>query len=98
MLKNENILEEFKKSLVATTKSISKNNQVEINFTKENWFNPPFIYYYKTTPCFDIANNNVVVWTYFLPCPILETPFFEYIIYLNAVLFNAVSSSHIKYF
>ena len=35
MLKNENILEEFKKSLTATTKSISKNNQVEINFTKE---------------------------------------------------------------
>jgi len=35
MLKNENILEEFKKSLIATTKSISKNNQVEINFTKE---------------------------------------------------------------
>ena len=35
MLKNENILEEFKKSLKAATKSISKNNQVEINFTKE---------------------------------------------------------------
>ena len=35
MLKIENILEEFKKSLTATTKSISKNNQVEINFTKE---------------------------------------------------------------
>ena len=36
MLKNEDILEEFKKSLKATTKSISKNNLVEINFTKEN--------------------------------------------------------------
>ena len=36
MLKNENVLEEFKKSLTATTKSISKNDQVEINFTKEN--------------------------------------------------------------
>ena len=36
MLKNEEILEEFKKSLTATTKSISKNNKVEINFTKEN--------------------------------------------------------------
>jgi len=35
MLKNEEILEEFKKSLTATTKSISKNNQIEINFTKE---------------------------------------------------------------
>ena len=36
MLKNEDILEEFKKSLTATTKSISNNNLVEINFTKEN--------------------------------------------------------------
>ena len=36
MLKNKDILEEFKKSLTATTKSISKNDQVEINFTKEN--------------------------------------------------------------
>ena len=35
MLKNEDILEEFKKSLSATTKSISQNHQVEINFTKE---------------------------------------------------------------
>ena len=35
MLKNDEILEEFKKSLIVTTKSISKNNQVEINFTKE---------------------------------------------------------------
>jgi cobaltochelatase CobT len=36
MSKNENILEQFKKSLSATTKSISQNNLVEINFTKEN--------------------------------------------------------------
>ena len=36
MLKNEDILEEFKKSLSATTKSISKNDKIEINFTKEN--------------------------------------------------------------
>ena len=35
MLKNEDILEEFKKSITATTKSISKNKKVEINFTKE---------------------------------------------------------------
>jgi len=35
MLKNESILEEFKKSITATTKSISKNKKVEINFTKE---------------------------------------------------------------
>ena len=36
MLKNEEIIEQFKKSLTATTKSISQNNLVEINFTKEN--------------------------------------------------------------
>ena len=36
MLKNEDFIEEFKKSLSATTKSISKNNKIEINFTKEN--------------------------------------------------------------
>ena len=32
---NEKVLEEFKKSLTVTTKSISKNNKVEVNFTKE---------------------------------------------------------------
>ena len=36
MLKSEEILEQFKKSLTATTKSISQNTLVEINFTKEN--------------------------------------------------------------
>ena len=36
MLKNDDILEEFKKSLTAATKSISKNKKVEISFTKEN--------------------------------------------------------------
>ena len=36
MLKSENIIEEFKKSLSATTKSITKNDKIEINFTKEN--------------------------------------------------------------
>ncbi len=36
MLKNEEVLELFKKSLTATTKSISQNKLVEINFTKEN--------------------------------------------------------------
>ena len=36
MLKNEEILEQFKKSLTATTKSISQSKLVEINFTKEN--------------------------------------------------------------
>ena len=36
MLENENIVEEFKKSLIATVKSIGKNNDLEINFVKEN--------------------------------------------------------------
>ena len=36
MLKNEDILEEFKKSLTATTKSISKNDELEVSFTNEN--------------------------------------------------------------
>ncbi len=36
MLKNHEIIEEFKKSLTATTKSISKNEKIEINFIKEN--------------------------------------------------------------
>ena len=36
MLKNEEIVEEFKKSLSATVKSIGKNNNLEINFVKEN--------------------------------------------------------------
>jgi len=36
MLKNEEILDQFKKSLTATTKSISQNNLLEINFTKEH--------------------------------------------------------------
>ena len=36
MLKNDNILEDFKKSLSVTIKSISNNNKVEVNFVKEN--------------------------------------------------------------
>ena len=36
MLKNEDIVEEFKKSLSVTVKSIGKNNDLEINFVKEN--------------------------------------------------------------
>ena len=36
MLKNEDIVEEFKKSLISTTKSISKNDKVEVNFIKAN--------------------------------------------------------------
>ncbi len=36
MLKNDDILEEFKKSLSITIKSIGKNKDLEINFIKEN--------------------------------------------------------------
>ena len=35
MLKNSEIIEEFKKSLSATVKSIGKNDEIEINFVKE---------------------------------------------------------------
>ena len=36
MLKNDNFLEDFKKSLSVTIKSISNNKKVEVNFVKEN--------------------------------------------------------------
>ena len=36
MLKNSEFVEEFKKSLSATVKSISKNDELEINYVKEN--------------------------------------------------------------
>ena len=36
MLKNSEVIEEFKKSLSATVKSIGKNDEIEINFVKEN--------------------------------------------------------------
>tara|TARA_Y100000590_G_scaffold58347_2_gene61677 strand:+ start:516 stop:905 length:390 start_codon:yes stop_codon:yes gene_type:complete len=36
MLKNDDILEEFKKSLSITVKSIGQNNDLEVNFVKEN--------------------------------------------------------------
>ena len=36
MLKNEEFIEEFKKSLSATIKSIGKNDNLEINYVKEN--------------------------------------------------------------
>ena len=35
MLKNDDIFEEFKKSLSITIKSIGKNNDLEINFIKD---------------------------------------------------------------
>ncbi|MDC3131623.1 cobalamin biosynthesis protein CobT [Pelagibacteraceae bacterium] len=38
MLKNNELIEEFKKSLSATIKSIGKNEELEINYTKENSF------------------------------------------------------------
>ena len=36
MLKNRELVEEFKKSLSATVKSIGKNDELEINYVKEN--------------------------------------------------------------
>ena len=36
MLKNENIIDDFKKALSVTVKSISKNHKVEVNFVNEN--------------------------------------------------------------
>ena len=36
MLKNENIIADFKKALTVTIKSISKNDNVEVNFVNEN--------------------------------------------------------------
>ena len=36
MLKNENIIADFKKALTITIKSISKNDNVEVNFVNEN--------------------------------------------------------------
>ena len=36
MLKNSELIEEFKKSISATIKSIGKNDELEINFVKEN--------------------------------------------------------------
>ncbi len=36
MLKNNELIEEFKKSLSATVKSIGKNDEIEINYVKEN--------------------------------------------------------------
>ena len=36
MLTNNEFLEEFKKSLSATVKSIGKNDEIEINYVKEN--------------------------------------------------------------
>ena len=35
MLKNDELVEEFKKSISATIKSIGKNEELEINFVKE---------------------------------------------------------------
>ena len=36
MLENNEFIEEFKKSLSATVKSIGKNDEIEINYVKEN--------------------------------------------------------------
>ena len=39
MLKNNDLIEEFKKSLSATIKSIGKKEDLEINYVKENSIN-----------------------------------------------------------
>ena len=36
MLKNNELIDEFKKSISATVKSIGKNEELEINYVKEN--------------------------------------------------------------
>ena len=36
MLVNEELIEEFKKSLTATIKSISKTDNIEVNFVKDS--------------------------------------------------------------
>jgi len=36
MLKNDEIIEDFKRSLTATIKSIGKNDKIEVNYVKEN--------------------------------------------------------------
>ena len=38
MLKNNDLIDEFKKSLSATVKSIGKNNDLEVNYVKEKAF------------------------------------------------------------
>ena len=35
MLENEKIIQDFKKSLIATVKSIGKSNEIEVNFVKD---------------------------------------------------------------
>ena len=70
MLKNEDILEEFKKSLTATTKSISSNNLVEISFSKEN----PSIegnLINLTEPNIESIKNNL---TYIRACLLYTSP------------------------
>ena len=36
MLKNDEVVEEFKRSLIATIKSIGKSEAIEVNFVKED--------------------------------------------------------------
>ena len=68
-----------------------------LNFTKLNWFRPPFRNWDKTTPSLDIARTKEVFFIYFILCFIFCSPFFEYAIYLKLVLLIPVSSIQIMY-
>ncbi|MBD1147519.1 cobalamin biosynthesis protein CobT [Pelagibacterales bacterium SAG-MED31] len=103
MLKNDDFLEEFKKSLTATTKSISKNNQVEINFTKEN----PSIegnLINLTEPNIDSVKKNLTYIRAEADSLALEFRFHSKDIHMNFVdsskfaneIFNAVEQSRIE--
>ena len=55
MSKNSEIIEDFKKSLSATIKSIGKKEDIEINFVKEN---PSIISLFFDINYFGISNIN----------------------------------------
>ena len=63
MLENEELIEQFKKSLSATVKSIGKSEDIEINFVDEN----PSISGKEvnlTNPSISSLKNNLNVRTY----------------------------------
>ena len=103
MLKNEDIVEEFKKSLIATTKSISKNDKVEISFTKENSsIDGNFIN--LTEPNFESIKNNLTYMRAEADSLALEFRFHSKEIHNNFIdknessneIFNAVERSRVE--
>ena len=56
MLKNSEFIEEFKKSLSATVKSIGKNEKLEINFVKET---PSITFFGEPSP--PIASTAILI-------------------------------------